>query len=44
MILEILDRQHTCAPGPALDVADTGHVQPHVSIAGGAAPVSAAGA
>ena len=26
MILEILDRQHTCAPGPALDVADAGHV------------------
>ena len=25
-------------------MADTGHVQPHVSIAGGAAPVSAAGA
>lgn len=34
----------TCAPGPALDVADAGHVQPHVPIPRRAAPVSAAGA
>lgn len=34
----------TCPPGPALDVADAGHVQPHVPIPRRAAPVSAAGA
>ena len=34
----------TCPPGPALDVADAGHVQPHVPVTRRAAPVSAAGA
>ena len=34
----------TCAPGPALDVADAGHVQPHVPVPRRAAPVPAAGA
>ena len=40
----MLDRLHTCAPGPALDVADAGHGGPHLPVALRAAPVPAAGA